>query len=110
MNDQQVEKLYEMFRRKMHDVYIKNHKPDCFSDLMIPEYNAWQSYLRNALSMEVVDIEDGYKQGIVGLRGEPVGVRIQNPSNGSGFAREFIIVPLDFAEKALVLGELPDSL
>ena len=110
MDSKSVDVLYEIFRKKMHDVYVNNYSHDPFSDAMTKEFNAWQKYLRESLSLEVVDAEPGEKTGFVWDKDRNCKVKIMNPSNGSPHAKEYILVPSDLAEKALVLGSLPEEL
>lgn len=107
MNDEIIQKLQELFHRKMEEVYKENARVDPFSDAQIFEFNAWQDFLRNSLSLEVDDIEDGDTPGIVMLGGREVAVRILNPSNATKYSHEFIIVPLDLAERCLMLQWIP---
>lgn len=109
-DEDSVAKVYEVFRAKMHEVYRKNRKVDPFGNSMAPEFNAWQDYLRNSLKLEVVDVDNFSDMWgrAVGEDGR-VAVKIPNPSNGSNYGRESILVPQDLAEKATVLGDLPDS-
>lgn len=114
MNDEmkcEADKLYMVFRKKMQEVYRKNHKPDPFGDSMTKEFNAWQSFLRNSLKLEVVDVDNPnwLWDKIVDKEGN-VTIKIPNPSNGAAISRESILVPSDLAQKALALGDLPDEL
>ena len=110
MDQKSLEVLYGIFRAKMHDIYRKNYKHDPFGDSMAVEFNAWQRYLRDYLSLEVVDAEPGDKAGFVWYKDKSCKVRITNPSNGASFSHEFILVPTDLAEKALVMGGLPEEI
>jgi hypothetical protein len=107
--DTVIDKLHDVFQKKMHDVYSKNRLFDSGEKPSINEYNAWQRYIRDSLSLEVEDIEEGEWPGLARLNGRVVGIRIPNPGNAAKYSREFIIVPLEMAEKALVLGGLPDE-
>lgn len=109
MNDQHLKKLYRMFSKKMKEVYEKNYNPESFGEKRIPEFNAWQTFLRSSLSMEVVDIQEGEKPGFMRIGGEVAAMRIPNPSNKHGFSREFIIVPCEFGDRCLTLEWIPDS-
>lgn len=109
MNDMHVAKLEELFCRKMEQVYEKNHTHSWSGDRKITEFNAWQTFLRSSLSLEVVDIENGERPGFMRIGGKVAGVRITNPSNTTGLSREFIIVPYDFAKRCLTLQWIPDS-
>lgn len=100
--------LYGVFRKKMHEVYRKNHKPHSIGDSMPQQFNAWQDYLRNSLSLSVVDADPGEKMDVVVDKGKKAWAKILNPSNGASFSHECILVPEDLAKKALVLGDLPD--
>jgi hypothetical protein len=102
--------LYGIFRRKMHEVYRENHKPNPFADLMPSEFNAWQDYLRNSLSLEVVDADPNEEMEVFRSKDKKVWAKILNPSNGASYSHECILVPEDLAEKALVLDELPDRI
>jgi len=109
-NTDELKKLFMVFRNKMQEVYRKNHAPDPFGDSMAKEFNAWQSFLRDSLNLEVVDNwSDNVWEKIVDKSGKVI-VRIPNPSNGASFSKESILVPSDFAEKALLLNDLPDAL
>lgn len=105
-----IDALYSIFRKKMHDVYRKNCKPEIFGNAMVTEFNAWQGYLRDSLKLEVVDAEIGEKTGFVWDKDRNCKVKIMNPSNGSSHGHECILVPSDLAEKALVLGSLPEEM
>lgn len=113
MNDEMIceaDKLYMVFRKKMQDVYRKNHAPDPFGNSMIKEFNAWQGFLRNSLKLDVVDVEShSMWERIVDKEGN-VTIKIPNPSNGAAHSNESILVPADLARKALALGDLPDEL
>ena len=109
LTDEHVMKLYELFCRKLEEVYKKNPCSYPFDDKKIFKYNAWQSFLRSSLSLVVIDIQAGKKPGIDWQRGKPFAVWIPNPSNGTGLGREFIIVPLEFAEHALMLIWIPNE-
>ncbi len=104
-----IDKLHEVFRKKMDDVFAANHHVDPFSKLRAVEFNAWQTYLRDALLLEVIDAGYGDEPEVTRCGGELVKVRILNPSNGLGYGREFILVPVDLAMKAVMLGGLPDK-
>lgn len=108
--DECVDRIYQMFRRKMHDVYRKNYKVEVFSHAMISEFNAWQAYLRDSLRLAVADAEPGDKSEVVKSRDSKIFVKIMNPSNGGTHGHEFILVPEDLASRILVLGELPEEL
>lgn len=108
--DDKLPELYGIFRKKMHEVYRENHKISLFGGLMPTEYNAWQDYLRNSLSLEVLDADPNEKMEIVRGKDKKVWAKILNPSNGASYSHEYILVPEDLAEKALVLGELPERL
>lgn len=110
MNDEMIRKLHDVFARKMQEVYEKNPCPDPFRDQKIHEFNAWQNYLNNTLSLEVVDVEEGGQAGLVRLGGGARVVRIMNPSNAVGRSREFIVIPYEIAERILVLEWIPDDL
>jgi hypothetical protein len=110
LNSKSLDTLYELFRKKMHDVYVENHKPDPFRENMPTEFNAWQKYLRESLSLEVLDAEPGEKTGFVWDKERNCKVKIMNPSNGSPYGKEYILIPSDLAEKMLVLGRLPEEL
>lgn len=110
MDQKSLDVLYGIFRAKMLEVYRENYKPDPFGDSMVVEFNAWQRYLRDSLSLEVVDAEPGDKPGFVWHKDKSFKVRIKNPSNGASFSHEFILVPSDLAEKALVMGGLPEEI
>lgn len=109
-DDKTLNRLYQVFRGRMHEVYRKNRKPDPFGDSMTVEFNAWQLYLRESLSLEVVDEAPGDRPGVVRDRDGGCKVKIVNPSNGASYGNEFILVPAGLAEKALTLGGLPDKL
>lgn len=108
MSRDKLANLYGIFRKKMHEVYRKNRKHDPFNDSMPQEFNAWQDYLRNSLSLSVVDAEHGEDMDLVVDKSKKVWAKILNPSNGASFSHECILVPEELAEKALVLGDLPD--
>jgi hypothetical protein len=110
LDSKSVDVLHDIFRKKMHDIYVRNYKPDPFLDTMPTEFNAWQKYLRESLSLEVIDAEPGEKTGFVWDKDRNCKVKIMNPSNGASFSKEYILVPSDLAEKALVLGSLPEEL
>lgn len=101
--------LYSVFRKKMHEVYRRNHKTELFGDRMPTEFNAWQSYLREGLALEVVDADPGERMEVFRGKDKKVWAKILNPSNGAAISHECIIVPEDLAQKALVLGDLPDK-
>lgn len=110
-DDNDLDVLYDVFRAKMHEVYRKNRKIDIFGDAMTTEFNAWQDYLRNSLNLLVKDHEVGVdRQELVTDKERKVWVKILNPSNGSAYSNEMILVPKDLAEKIMVLGQLPESL
>jgi hypothetical protein len=109
LTDEHVKKLYRLFCRKLEEVYEKNACPDPFGGKRIVEFNASQNFLSSSLSLEVIDIQAGKKPGIEWQRGKPFAVRIPNPSNKTGLGREFIVVPLEFAERSLVLDWIPDK-
>lgn len=108
MNDEHVAKLEELFRRKMEEVYEKNYNPESFGDTKIAEFNAWQSFLRSSLSLEVVDTEEGEQPGFMRVSGQVAAMRIPNPTNRTGHGREFIIVPYELGEKCLTLDWIPE--
>jgi hypothetical protein len=60
-----VKKLHELFRRKKEEIYERNAQPNPFGDRQLVEFNAWQDYLRSTLSLEVIDIEEGERPGLV---------------------------------------------
>jgi hypothetical protein len=109
LTDEHVKKLYRLFCRKLEEVYEKNACPDPFGGKQIVEFNAWQTFLRSSLSLEVVDIEEGEQPGFMRIGGQFAAIRISNPSNETGLGREFIIVPLEFAERSLVLDGIPEK-
>lgn len=109
MNDKHVAKLEELFCRKMEEVYEKNYNPESFGDTKIAEFNAWQSFLRSSLSLEVVDIEEGEQPGFMRRDGKVAALRIRNPSNPTVYGREFIIVPCELADRCLVLDWIPNE-
>jgi hypothetical protein len=110
LDQDSIEKLYAIFRKKMQDVYRKNHKPDPFGRSMTTEFNAWQGFLRNSLKLEVVDTDNNFAWGLSVDKNGKVTVKIPNPSNGASYGYENIMVPSDLAEKTLALGDLPDEL
>jgi hypothetical protein len=110
MDDNSFDRLYEIFRKKMHEVYMKNYKKDAFYDSVPDAFNAWQMYLRESLSLEVPEAYPGEKPGIVKDENSKSWIRVMNPSNGTSYGHEFIVVPFELAEKMLALGEAPDSL
>jgi hypothetical protein len=110
IDDRSMERIYHVFRRKMMEVYRGNFEPDPFGNSMILEFNAWQSYLRDSLSLNVVDIELGDSPGLADSPTMGRVLRIENPSNGTGHSKEFIVIPLDLAEKIILLDALPDRL
>jgi hypothetical protein len=110
LDSKSMDVLYEIFRKKMHDIYVNNYSPDPFSDAMTKEFNAWQKYLRESLALEVIDAEPGERTGFVWDKDRNCKVKIMNPSNGASFSKEYILVPSDLAEKTLVLGSLPETL
>jgi len=110
IDDRSVDRLYEIFRRKMTEVYSQNFHPDPFGDMMAREFNAWQKYLRESLSLDVIDVDHGDRPGLVSSPRGGKAVRILNPSNGASFSHELIVLPLDFAEKVLLLGGLPEEI
>lgn len=105
-----VNKIYQIFRRKMHDVYRKNYKVEVFGNSMITEFNAWQSYLRDSLRLAVLDAEPGDRSEVHRSRDSKVFVKVMNPSNGGLHGHECIMVPEELASRILVLGELPEEL
>jgi hypothetical protein len=110
LNQDSIEKLYSIFRRKLQEVYRRNHKPDPFGRTMTSEFNAWQGFLRNSLKLEVEETDRSRLGEInVDKKGE-VTVKIPNPSNGMLYGYENIVVPSDLAEKILALGDIPDEL
>lgn len=110
LDGRSIDILQRIFREKMLDVYSKNYNPNSFGDKMIAEYNAWQSYLRDGLQMEVLDAQPGETSGLVRDDNKNRKVKIMNPSNGASFGQECILMTADFAEKALVLGGLPERI
>lgn len=104
-----LHQLYAIFRRKMHEVYRENSKPEPFRDFMPTEFNAWQKYLRESLSLEIVDAQPGEKMEVFRDKNRKVWAKILNPSNGPSYGHECIMVPGDLAQKALVLDDLPDK-
>jgi hypothetical protein len=104
-----VKKLHELFRRKKEEIYERNAYPTPFVDRQLVEFNAWQNYLRSTLSLDVIDIEEGEKPGFFKQDGVPM-VRIENPSNGIGYSREFIVVPYWAAFNCLAHDFIPDDL
>ena len=110
LNSKSIDVLQRIFREKMLDVYRDNYNPDAFGDTLIAEFNAWQRYLRESLKLEVVDAEPGEKTGFVWDKDRNCRVKIMNPSNGASFGHECILMPSDFAEKALVMGGLPERM
>ena len=109
LTDEHVMKLYELFCRKLEEVYKKNACKDLFGSNKIVAFNAWQTFLRSSLSLEVVDIEEGEQPGFMRIGGQSAAMRIPNPSNKTGLGREFIIVPLEFAERSLMLDWIPEK-
>lgn len=109
-DDESLSKLYDIFRRRMLEVYSENYAPNPWSKGMPAEFNAWQKYLREKLSFEVLDVSDNDVNEVVTDKGGNCWVKVMNPSNGSKFSRECIVVPADIAEKALALGCLPANL
>ena len=105
-----TDKLYMIFRNKIHEVYRKNHTPDPFGRTMTTEFNAWQGFLRNSLKLEVVDDEFQSSPGRIVDKNGRVTIKIPNPSNGADYSHESILVPSDLANKALTLGDLPDDI
>ena len=109
LTDEHVMKLNELVFRKLEEVYKKNACKDLFGSNKIVAFNAWQTFLRSSLSLEVVDIEEGEQPGFMRIGGQSAAMRIPNPSNKTGLGREFIIVPLEFAEHALMLIWIPNE-
>jgi len=109
-DDSSLLRLYGIFREKMHDIYRKNYMPNPFSEAMSAEYNAWQYYLRNSLSLEVRDASANQKSEVLREEGSECRVRVLNPSNGTSFGHEYIVVPEELARKVIVMGGLPDEL
>lgn len=109
LDSESLDKLYGIFRGKMHEVFGKNYKQKILGDSRLESFNAWQVYLRESLSLEVRDAEPGEMQGLVWDRHKKCMVKIMNPSNGTLNQRECVIMPSEFAEKALALGGLPES-
>ena len=109
MEEKLAAKLHEIFHRKMQEVYETNACPDPFGGRQIAEFNAWQEYLRSKPFLEVVDIEEGEKPGFVRLKGQVVGIRFANPSNAPGYSKEFVIVPVEIADRILTLEFIPDE-
>ena len=105
-----VDKIYQIFRRKMHDVYRKNYKVEVFGNSMIAEFNAWQSYLRESLRLVVLDAEPGDRSEVVRTRDSKAFIKVMNPSNGGSHGHEYILVPEDLASRILVLDELPEEI
>lgn len=110
MNDELIRKLHAIFARKMDEIFAKHARPNIFWNDNIHEFNAWQNYLNNTLSLEVVDIEVGGQPGVAMLGGRAKVVRIMNPSNAVGRSREFIVIPYEIAEKILMFEWIPDDL
>jgi len=110
MNDVMVRKLYDLFSNRMQEVRAKVSPGSRGGNLSLEEFNAWQNYLNNTLSLEVVDIEEGGRPGVYRLGGLKKVVRIRNPSNTVGKSREFIVIPYEIAERILVCGWFPDDL
>lgn len=109
-DESSLARLYGIFREKMHEVYRRNYMPNPFSDAMSVEFNAWQSYLRDSLSLDVRDADPSQKNEVLSENGSTCTVRVLNPSNGAAFGHEYIVISEDMARKILALGGLPDQL
>jgi hypothetical protein len=110
LNEASLIRLYGLFREKMHEVYRKSYAPNPWEDSMSEEYNAWQKYLRTSLALEVRDAEPGDRTEVFKDKNSDCWVRVMNPSNGTSFGHEYIVLPMDVAEKALMLGGLPEDM
>jgi len=109
-DEESLSRLYGIFREKMHEVYRRNHKVDPFSKSLATEFNAWQAYLRDSLKLEVADAWANDLTSVCHDKSLGCWVRLMNPSNGTSHSHEFMIVPMDLAEKIIALGELPEEL
>jgi hypothetical protein len=109
-DEESLSRLYGIFREKMHEVYRRNHKVDPFSKSLTTEFNAWQTYLRDSLKLEVADAWANDLTSVCYDKSLGCWIRLMNPSNGTSHSHEFMIVPMDLAEKIITLGELPDEL
>lgn len=110
ITDELVKALQKLFRRKMEEVYEKTAGTSQAGAVTYKGFNAWHNYLTDTLSLEVVDIEEGEKPGALKRGGRQVAVRIINPSNEGMPSKEFVIVPIELAVKALALQDVPDTL
>ncbi len=109
MNELHAAELSKLFLEKLKEIYEKNARPDPFSTARIVEFNAWQAFLRESLHLRVEDIEEGESPGLLRIGGKEAAIRVINPSNKAGLSREFIIVPLDLAERIFLLNWVPDE-
>lgn len=110
LDSESLDKLYEIFRGKMHELFGKNYRRKILGDCTLESFNAWQIYLRESLLLEVRDAEPGELQGLVWDKHKKCVVKIMNPSNGTLNQRECVIMQSEFAEKVLALGGLPESM
>jgi hypothetical protein len=110
MNDRMVQKLHGLFSSKMQEIFEKTTPGRHGEEVSLEEFNAWQDYLNNTLSLEVVDIEQGGQPGVYRIDRLVKVVRIMNPSNAVERSSEFIVIPYEIAEKILIFGWIPDDL
>lgn len=110
LDSKSIDALHRIFREKMLEVYRENYKEQYFSNLMTNEFNAWQRYLRESLKLEVAEAGPDDRSCLVWDKDRNCSVKLMNPSNGASFGNEFIIMSSDFAEKALVMGGLPERM
>lgn len=97
MSHEPADKLWQIFEDKLEEIYVRLIDPSTFLVDQVELERAWLEYLVSfGVEVEVPLDEVDSRKGDA--------VSFQDPFYTKG---TWLIVPRDFAEKALVLGSLP---